>query len=225
MCQEKNQVKMILFDAGGVLFDTPIKEDDRIKYLLMERGYLKPKIDSAIIKAKQIERPFVTNWDEEELWYKRYYGAIAEELGENELTNELFLFAHFAIHCELFPEVKEVLKELSKEYRLAVISNAMPSMDWIFDRLGIRKYFDFIILSANVKEEKPNEAIYNIAINHTELKKAECVFIDDKMENVKGAEQIGIKGLHLDRSRHNLLELLKEQKILSNLSENHEIIN
>ena len=215
MNQGNNKVKMIFFDAGGVLFDTPIKEDDRIRYLLIERGYLKSKIDSAIMKAKQIERTFVTNWDEEERWYKRYYGAIAEELGENELTNELFLFVHFAIHCELFPEVKEVLTVLSKEYRLAVISNAMPSMDWIFDRLGIRKYFDFIILSSNVKEEKPNEAIYNFAVNHTQIKKEECVFIDDKIENVKGAERVGIKGLHLDRSRQNLLELLKEQKILS----------
>ena len=215
MNQEK--IKMIFFDAGGVLFDTPIKGDDRVRYLLTERGYLKSKIDSAIRKAKQIEPTFVTNWDEEERWFKRYYGTIVEELGEKELTNELFLFAHYATHCELFPEVIEILKELSKEYQLAVISNAMPSMDSIFDRLGIRQYFDFIILSAFVKEEKPNEAIYNIALNQTELKKEECVFIDDKIENVKGAERVGIKGLHLDRSRQNLLELLKEQKILSNV--------
>lgn len=72
---------------------------------------------------------------------------------------ELFYFAHYAFHCELFPEIEEVLIELSKKYRLAVISNAMPSMDWIFDRLKILKYFDSIILSAHVIASKPDEAI------------------------------------------------------------------
>ena len=214
MAQVENKVKVIFFDAGGVLFDTPIKGDDRIRYLLMERGYSKSKIDSAILMAKQVKLPFITSWKEEEQYYKHYYGTIAEELGEIELTNELFYFAHFAGHCELFPEVKSVLEELSKVYRLAVISNAMPSMDWIFDKLGIRKYFGSIILSAFVKEEKPGEAIYNIALNQMQSKKEESIFIDDKLENVEGAEQVGISGLHLDRNRKNLLELLREQRFL-----------
>jgi putative hydrolase of the HAD superfamily len=214
MNQIKSEVKIIFFDAGGVLFDTPIKGDDRIRYLLMERGYSKSKIDSAILKAKQIKLPFITSWNEEEQYYKRYYGTIAEELGEIELTNELFYFAHFAGHCELFPEVKDILMELSREYRLAVISNAMPSMDWIFDRLGIRKYFDTIILSAFVEEEKPGEAIYNIALNQAQAKREESIFIDDKIENIEGAERVGIRGLHLDRKKLNLFELLNEQQLL-----------
>lgn len=210
------EVKVIFFDAGGVLFEAFVRGDDRIRHLLKERGYPIQKIDAAIMKAKQIELPFITNWIEEEQYYKRYYGTIAEELGETEITNELLFFAHYASHCELFPEVKGVLEELSKEYKLAVISNAMPSMDWIFDRLGIRKYFDTIILSAIVKEEKPGEAIYNIALNHTKAKKEESIFIDDKIENIEGAERVGIRGLHLDRNRLDLLELLREHQLFPN---------
>lgn len=218
MDQAENKVKVIFFDAGGVLFDTPIKGDDRIRHLMMQRGYSISTIDAAILKAKQIKLPFITCWNEEEQYYKLYYGTIAEELGESDLTHELFYFAHFASHCELFPEVKGVLAELSKVYKLAVISNAMPSMDWIFDKLGIRKYFDAIILSAFVKEEKPGEAIYNIALNQMRAKKEESIFIDDKLENIEGSEQVGIRGLHLDRSRQDLLELLREQQLHALLS-------
>ncbi|MDF2066460.1 HAD-IA family hydrolase [Bacillus sp. Cr_A10] len=227
MNQTKNEVKVIFFDAGGVLFDTFLKGDDRIRYILLERGYQKSKIDVAIMKAKQIKLTFISNWNEEEQYYKRYYGTIAKELGEIELTNELFLFTHFAGHCELFPEVKGLLEELSKEYRLAVISNAMPSMDWIFDRLGIRKYFDSIILSAFIKEEKPGGAIYNIALNHAKAIKEESIFIDDKIENIEGAERVGIRGIHLDRNRVNLLELLSEQQLIQNTIKNfkNEITN
>lgn len=220
MNQLKNEVKVIFFDAGGVLFDTFMKGDDRIRYILKERGYQESKIDAAIMKAKQNKLAFITNWQEEEQYYKRYYGTIAEELGEIELTNELFFCTHFAGHCELFPEVKGVLEGLSKKYRLAVISNAMPSMDWIFDRLGIRKYFESIILSSSVNEEKPGEAIYNIALSHAKAKKEESIFIDDKIENIQGAERVGIRGIHLDRNRVNLLELLREEQLIQNPIEN-----
>lgn len=226
MKQITNEVKVIFFDAGGVLFETFVKGDDRIRNLMKGRGYPLEKIDVAIVKAKQNELPFITNWNEEEQYFKRYYGTIAEELGDLEITNELLFFAHYASHCELFPEVIAALEGLSKEYRLSVISNAMPSMDWIFDRLGIRKYFDSIILSSNVHAEKPGEAIYNIALKHMQAEKGESIFIDDKIENVEGAERVGIRGLHLDRESTDLLELLKEHQIfpISHINCKNEII-
>ncbi|WP_062107453.1 HAD family hydrolase [Bacillus niameyensis] len=210
----QSEVKVIFLDAGGVLFDTFFNDDGRIRYLLTERGYQKTQIDAAIKKADKTEGNLITNWNEEEQYYKRKYTAIAEELGDLELTNELLFFAHFAGHSKLFPEVKVVLEELSKKYQLAVISNAMPSMDWIFDRLGIRKYFDSIILSAFVNEEKPGKAIYNRALQQLQAKREESIFIDDRIENITGAERVGIKGLHSDRDKFNLRELLIEQKLL-----------
>lgn len=213
MDQINNKVKVIFFDAGGVLFDTFVSGDERVTYLLMERGFHKDKIADAIHKAKQTELGFITNWNEEEDYYKRYYGTIAQVLGESSLTYELLYFAHYAGNCELFSEVKEVLEVLSKKYRLGVISNAMPSMDWVFDKLGIRKYFESFILSAFVNSEKPAESIYNIALKELNVRKEDCIFIDDKLENIEGSERVGIRGLHLDRERINLIELLKEEKL------------
>lgn len=209
-----DQIKVIFFDAGGVLFDTIVKGDERIRNLLIERGYTLTDINRAIKKAKEVKLNFITTWDEEEEYYKRYYGTIAQELGEKELTNELLFFTHFAAHCELFTEVEDVLNELRKKYRLAVISNAMPSMDWIFDRLRIRKYFDSIILSAFEKVEKPGEEIYYAALNKLKVSSEESIFIDDIIENVVGAQRIGIRGIHLDRSKTDLLNILTIHKLL-----------
>ncbi|MFS0615634.1 HAD-IA family hydrolase [Lederbergia ruris] len=211
MNQLKTEVKVIFLDAGGVLFETFFKGDDRIRHLLTERGYPRKKIDDGIMKAKQTKLNFITNWNEEEQYFRRYYGAIAKELGEVDLTNELLYFAR---HCELFPEVKDVLEKLRNKYRLGVISNAMPSMDWIFDWLGIRKYFDSIILSAFVNEAKPEKAIYEIALRDIQAKPEECIFIDDITLNIEGAERVGIRGIHLNREKMNLLELLQEYELL-----------
>lgn len=206
-------VNVIFFDAGGVLFDTLVKGEQRVTNLMMQRGFAQSEIVTAIHKASQLDLPFITNWKEEEQYYKNYYGAIAEHLGEKKLEDELMFFAHYAVNCELFPEVKEVLETLSKTYRLAVISNAMPSMDWIFDRLGIRHYFEAIILSSTVLLEKPNEAVYYLALKELSASKEESVFIDDKMENIDGSERAGIKGLYLNRSKSDLMELLKDHKL------------
>ncbi|CAN7548999.1 hypothetical protein [Rossellomorea sp. LjRoot5] len=90
MEKSSSNIKFIFFDAGGVLFDTFQKGDDRIRTLLAARGYQIAEINKAIRKAKEQKLSFITKWEEEEQYYKRFYGAIAEELGEDDLTNELF---------------------------------------------------------------------------------------------------------------------------------------
>ncbi|TYS18569.1 HAD-IA family hydrolase [Rossellomorea vietnamensis] len=209
-----SEVKVVFLDAGGVLFDTPVKGEERIRRLLKGRGYKISDIDKAIQKAKLIKPEFITTWSEEEAYYKTYYGAIAEELKDNSLTEELLFFTHFAGHCELFPEVRGVLEKLSKRYRLGVISNSMPSMDWVFDRLDIRKYFEALVLSAFVKTEKPGGGIFKIALAELEARPEEGIFVDDLLENIQGADREGIKGLYLDRTKEDLQELLEKSGIL-----------
>lgn len=45
-----NRVKVIFLDAGGVLFETFIKHEDRIRNLLTERGYPLHKINAGSFK-------------------------------------------------------------------------------------------------------------------------------------------------------------------------------
>lgn len=86
-------------------------------------------------------------------------------------------------------------------------------MYWIFDRIGIRKYFDSIILSA-IANEVTGKANYNITLDHLHLKKEKSVFINNKTENIEGAEQVKIKGLYLVREKFDFQEILKEQTLL-----------
>jgi putative hydrolase of the HAD superfamily len=53
-----NEVKVIFFDAGGILFDTFHKQDERIRHLMTERGYQKIMVNTAIKKANQYEQHF-----------------------------------------------------------------------------------------------------------------------------------------------------------------------
>ena len=54
---------------------------------------------------------------------------------------------------------------------------------------------DGAIFSYTVKQIKPDLEIYETLLNQYRLKPDECVFIDDRMENIEGAEKAGIHGI------------------------------
>jgi 2-haloacid dehalogenase len=59
----------------------------------------------------------------------------------------------------------------------------------IFDR------FRDIVVSGDEKLVKPDAAIYRLALKRFGLKPGEAVFIDDRADNIAGAEAVGITGL------------------------------
>lgn len=61
-----------------------------------------------------------------------------------------------------------------------------PFFDW----------FDGIVVSGEIGLVKPDARIYRHLLERHDLAAEDCVFIDDSAANVKGAEVVGIAGLH-----------------------------
>jgi 2-haloacid dehalogenase len=56
--------------------------------------------------------------------------------------------------------------------------------------------FRDIVVSGDARVIKPDAAIYRLLLERNGLDAASCVFIDDSEKNVRGAEAVGMKGLH-----------------------------
>lgn len=93
--------------------------------------------------------------------------------------------------------VKETLDRLTeKGYILGIISNAhySPCIFWVLDKFDIRKYFNEIIVSADVGERKPFPKIFNIALNRLNIKAEEAAFVGDYYPyDIVGAKNVGMK--------------------------------
>lgn len=63
------------------------------------------------------------------------------------------------------------------------------------DRFPVFKLMDGIVVSGVEKVIKPDPALYRILLDRYGLKAEDCVFIDDKADNVAGAEAVGIHGI------------------------------
>ena len=69
--------------------------------------------------------------------------------------------------------------------------------------------FDDKIISGDVGLAKPDIKIYQLAIKKFSLIPEESLFIDDKIENTKGAEQVGIKTIQLQKPEDLYKEIRK----------------
>ena len=84
-----------------------------------------------------------------------------------------------------------------------VVANAGPAARWAMEVIvGIDRFADDLVLSAEVGVDKPDPAIYRIALarlGHPDP--AECLFVDDRADNVAGAEALGLAAhLHTDNA-------------------------
>ena len=76
-----------------------------------------------------------------------------------------------------------------------------------------RRHYDFlneflgIVVSGEVKLLKPDPAIYLRLLHDYNLRAEDCVFIDDSEVNAKGAQQVGMHGIHFRSAPELRLEL------------------
>ena len=91
----------------------------------------------------------------------------------------------------------EWIKDLkNRGYGLYIISNYAEYMfKKTKHKLQFLSYLDGAIFSYQHKVIKPNKVIYEVLLNKYKLKAEECVFIDDRLENVEGAKALGFKGI------------------------------
>ena len=91
-----------------------------------------------------------------------------------------------------------ILAELKKkQVPLFILSNwsaeTYPKAEAIYDFLF---WFDGKIISGEIGKIKPDPDIYKLLIETYDLTPDNTVFIDDKLANVKAAEDSGIHGIH-----------------------------
>jgi len=107
----------------------------------------------------------------------------------------------YEIYNDIFslnmPVVDVLARVKAAGYKVLLLSNTDP------ERFGFVKrtypeifFFDGYVLSYELKLLKPDPAIYLAAARLAGTPPAECVFVDDMEENVKGAIETGLVGIH-----------------------------
>lgn len=82
----------------------------------------------------------------------------------------------------------------SNHYGIYVLSNADNMFHDYFPRFASEDYFDGVMVSSDIHMIKPEIRIYEHFLKTYGLLPEECLFIDDRAENIDGAKKAGING-------------------------------
>ena len=187
-------IKTIFFDIGGVLID--IHPERAYQYLS----------DSADVEVSMVKESFP--WDahdqyergimNNEDWFITYKESLPQPccLKRSDFWNAWKL---------LLGEEKNtvnILEALNKQYSIWLLSNTNPKhiQDEIEKRYLFPRLVNGAVYSFDVGVRKPEKEIYEIAMQRANANPQECLFIDDLLENIQAAKQIGIEGIHFRSS-------------------------
>jgi 2-haloacid dehalogenase len=198
------EINTVIFDLGGVLIDwnpryvyrTIFKTEEEIDWFFeniathdwnenQDAGYPLDAATEDLIK----QHP---DWENE---IRAYYGRWTEMLGG-------------PIH-----ETVEILKELKKIPGMktyALTNWSAETFPIALERYDFLHWFDGRLVSGEEKTRKPFADIYQKIIDKFSIDPAKAIFIDDNLRNIKGAEVLGIKGIHF----HHPVQLKNELKQL-----------
>jgi putative hydrolase of the HAD superfamily len=115
--------------------------------------------------------------------------------------------------------IEEIAQEIDPEtgknkHEIYILSNMSAEMyEKIKKHMPVKKLFELIpeshwIISSCINKIKPNRAIYEYILEKFNLDAKDCVFVDDQEENVKAADEVGIKSLQC--TRDNRKEVIKK---------------
>ena len=197
------KITTIIFDLGGVLVDW----NPEYVFLKEFKGDRK--------KMKWfLENICTMDWNEQMDAGKLIKDATNEKIKEFPQHEQLIRMYYDKWENMLKGEISDtvnILKALhSTDYKLFALTNwSAETFPVAIKRFDFLKLFDGIVVSGQIKMLKPEKEIYEYILNKYKLKSSECIFIDDRLLNVKGAELVGMHGIKFDTSQQMKSELKK----------------
>jgi putative hydrolase of the HAD superfamily len=194
--------KAIIFDFGQTLANSAdgFRVAEKEAELQLFSFMCTDSWDSFISDYRRLRQEFHQRSD---FSRKALWGALCREYGVR--VDDLFLeecqrqyWETVEKHTVLFPETLSTTEQLSRSYRLAVVTNTQGQTDTTHHRLGqfpeLTKFMESIIVAgASGIPSKPHWTPFRLCLESLGLPPAEAVFVgDDLRVDIYGAKAAGI---------------------------------
>jgi 2-haloacid dehalogenase len=186
-----NKINTLVFDFGGVLIDwnpayVYLKEfrgnqEEMSHFLNTICSWEWNENQDAGYSLQKATEERVAMYPEHERLIRMYYGRWEDMLGY-EHTDTVALLKTFKDH---------------NKYRLIGLTNwSHETFPVALERFAFLSWFEGIVVSGTEKMKKPDANIYTLTLDRYKIIPENAVFIDDKLENVHAAAQLGMHGIH-----------------------------
>ena len=199
-----DNVKWVFFDVGSTLVDESIAYQNRIK---------KTTAGSNIS-------------------YNEFMDRLTQSAGDFKSVCTSFGLKPAPWNSDdevVYPEAEDCLRTLNKRYIIGIIANQNPGSKERLERIGLLKYIDLVIASAEEGVAKPDLRIFQIAFERANCNPEESIMVGDRIDNdIIPANRIGMKTVWIRQGFGGLAEPQTAEETpeytINNLNELFEII-
>lgn len=181
-------IKNIVFDFGGVLVDwnprhlykNHFRDTDEMEYFLQnictEEWNIEQDRGRSLAEATfELQQKFPEHSDLISLFYGKWEVMLKDEI----------------------PGTVALLHQLKKKYTLYGLTNwSAETIDIAYRRFAFFKEFEGIIVSGIEKLIKPDLRIFQLLLDRYSIQAKESIFIDDNLNNILAARELGFTAVH-----------------------------
>lgn len=189
--------KNILFDMGGVVF----RQNSEEAY----RRFREAGIDTSLYMGDYGQKDFFLDVETGKINAEDFCKKMAEAAGREFVSWDEAQYCWLGFIRDVPVERLHNLLRLKEKYHVCLLSNTNPfimdftrSEKFSTDGKPISFYFDTLFCSYEMKAYKPNPDIFQMALATDDMKADETIFVDDSLKNIKAAESLGIRSLHVE---------------------------
>lgn len=182
-------INSIISDLGKVLIDF----DNSIffKKVAEFTSFSEQEISMVVMDHWEVIRAFDSGKLKPTEFYDRAVKILKADIVYDDffkIYNDIFSLnrATVDIMTNVRPSCRKVLLSNTDEMRFGFIKKTFPEV----------LFFDQYVLSYEVGCMKPDHRIYRAALQKAQAPADQCAFIDDRLENIEAAEELGIQAVH-----------------------------
>jgi HAD superfamily hydrolase (TIGR01549 family) len=142
----------------------------------------------------------VTRWRRAALLYAMHDLGFKNDLAQQHANNAYQAFADARSQITVSKEVLELLKALSKQFRLIAITNGNVEVD----KFNLKGVFELVLQAGPHGKAKPHPSLFDIAAETLNVAHKEILHIGDSLDtDVQGANNAGCQSVWLNNQAAN----------------------
>jgi epoxide hydrolase-like predicted phosphatase len=200
-----HNIRAVIWDMGGVIIRNSIPE---LRNRLAEKYNLtEEKLEEIVFAGPFSQKATLGEISLDELWESV---RTTLNIGQTEMPGVISDFWGADRPDE---SLVDFIRSLHAAYKTGLLSNAYsdarPSINSRFP--GLLGVFDVSLFSAEVGLAKPDPRFYHLILDKLGVAPSEAIFVDDFVENIKGANSVGMYAIQFrntSQARQAVLERL-----------------
>ena len=184
-----NKINTIIFDFGGVLIDW----NPRYMY--------RDEFEESSEMERFLNKVCTEDWNlQQDKGRTLAEGTriLQDNFPEHALKIQLYYDQWEKMIKGDIPQNVAVLQKLKEKYKLYGLTNwSAETFPIVFKQFSFFTLFDGIVISGEEKLIKPDKKIFELMLERYHLEAKNSLFIDDNIHNIRAANEMGFKTIHV----------------------------